>query len=539
MLNIKLPRTRYKKAVGAPPNYPNLEDRADGAPIPIAYGDLHNVVPVCIDVLAQTYKITGHAIHAIDEVRIEAEVLDPLATPPDYVVDLANGELSIPSTPFLSVGVTYYFVLEVDYPVDPVNHLDVLGFNNVYANGNVFSIADTGIWTSWPTLDLRFLISGYRTFPGPVIVIDNRQENITPPPAWTSVNLQGQNWNDRIAQSFKPTEDFYCTGICVWFNKGFMWNSGYKIRVSILSTAPVPLSNPPLPAEVQVGASSTWYALQNTYGAHMKFPFRTESANLLCDIEGAETWGSGSGSGSGIDAIIDGADMLEDLIVNKLGKNPIPPILDVTALANFKAKRIQEIAAYIDYDTTFGDIVGKLEASLLFKLVPLQNGTYAPIVYEDDTSGDIRPHFFDEHFLSFSMRRNFSAVQGIIKIKYDENPSNDEFKVAETDSDVARFVYGTEETLEVETYIKHEADAATLAADYLGMYETPPLEITFEIRGYGLDLVPGRNKVRITRTRAAYAGGALNDVLFRIVKITKRPATASTEIVAVLDTQTY
>lgn len=538
MLNIKLPKTRYKKAAGVPPNYPSLEDRADGAPIPIAYGDLHNVVPVCIETLAQTYKLAGHAIHAVDEVRIEAEVLDPTATPPDYNVDLAQGELSIPSTPFLSAGVTYYFVLEVDYLVDPVNHLDVLGFNNVYANGNFFSIADTGIWTSWPTLDLRFLISGYSTFPGPVIVIDNRQENITPPPAWTSVNLRGETWNDRIAQSFQPTVDFYCTGICVWFNKGYMWNSGYNIRVSILSTVPVPLSNPPLPAEVQVGASSAWYALQSQWGAHMKFPFRTESANLLCDIEGAETLTSGSGSGAS--PIIDGADMLEDLVVNKLGKNPTPPVLDATALANFKIKRTQEIAAYIDCDDmTFGDIVGKLESSLLFKLVPLQDQTYVTTVYEGDTSGDVRPHFFDEHFLSFSMRHDFSAVKNIIKVKYDENPSNDEFKVAEVDSDVAKFVYGTEETLEVETYLKREAAAATLASDYLGMYETPPLEITFEIRGYGLDLIPGRDKVRITRTRAAYAGGALNDVLFRIVKITKRPATASTEIVAVLDTQTY
>jgi len=601
MLNTKLPKTRYKKAAGVSPNYPNLEDRADGASIPIAYGDLHDVVPVCIEVLAQTYKNAGHAIQAIDQVRIEAEILDPLATPPDYTVNLAQGELSIPSTPFLSAGVTYYFVLEVDYIVDPVNHLDVLGFNNVYATGNFFSIADTGIWTSWPTLDLRFLISGYRTFPGPVITIDNRQENITPPPAWTNVNLRGETWNDRIAQSFTPTEDFYCTGICVWFYKGYMWNLGYNIRVSILSTVPVPLSDPPLPAEVQVGASSAWYALKNSWGAHMKFPFRTESANLLCDIEGAKITGTtihravsgnvatigtaaahglivGSSvvisgmtdatyngtftvtvvpdtthfkyalthgdegetadtGGTWVGAIVIGADMLEDLVVNRLGKSST--ILESTALANLKTKRRQEIAAYIDCDNmTFGDIVGKLESSLLFKFVPLHDGTYAPIVYEADVA-EVRPHFFDEHFLSFSMRHDFAAVKSIIKVKYDENPSNDEFKVAEADSDVAKFVYGVEETLEVETYLKQEAAAATLALDYLGMYETPPLEITFEIRGYGLDLIPGRDKVRITRTRAAYAGGALNDVLFRIMKITKRPATASTEIVAVLDTQTY
>jgi hypothetical protein len=227
--------------------------------------------------------------------------------------------------------------------------------------------------------------------------------------------------------------------------------------------------------------------------------------------------------------------MLEDLVVTRLGKSAA--ILDATTLANFKAKRTQEIAAYIDRDITFGEIVGKLESSLLFKLIPLHDGTYAPIVYEAGEGA--APHLRDEHFLSFSMKRNFSAVRSIVKIKYDENPGNNEFKVKEADSNVARFVYGTEETLEVETYLASSADAASLADDYLGMYEAPPLEITFEGRGYGLNLIPGRDKVKITRTNAAYAGGTLSGVLFRIVKITKKPASASTEIVAILDTQTY
>ena len=231
--------------------------------------------------------------------------------------------------------------------------------------------------------------------------------------------------------------------------------------------------------------------------------------------------------------------MLEDLVVNRIGR--AASILDPTALADFRTKRTQTIAAYIDSDDkNFGDIVGKLEASLLFKFVPLHDGTYAPTVYADsDPAGVTPPHFFDEHFLSFSMRHDFSTIKNIIKIKYDENPGNNEFKVAEADSDVTKFVYGTEETLEVETYLKASAGAAWLAAAYLSMYETPPLEITFEVRGYGLDLNPGRNRVRITRTRAAYAGGVLNGILFRIIKITKKPATASTEIVAVLDAQTY
>jgi hypothetical protein len=261
---------------------------------------------------------------------------------------------------------------------------------------------------------------------------------------------------------------------------------------------------------------------------HCAFPFRTDFSSVTCDIEGAEKTGA---------TIVDGADMLEDLVVNRLGKSS--SILEPTALLNFKNKRAQTIAAYIDRDMTFGEIVGKLESSLLFKFVPLHDGTYATTVYEADTV-EVRPHFFDEHFLSFSMCHDFSAVKAVVKIKYDEDPGyTDVYKVAEADSDVARFVYGVEDTLEVETYLKTGAHAATLASDYLGMYETPPLEITFEIRGYGLNLIPGKDKVKITRTRAAYAGGAISGILFRIVKITKKPGMASTEIVCIKDDQTY
>ena len=524
MLNIKLPKTRYKLAAGVAPNYPNLEERADGAPIPIAYGDLHGVIPICIDKTTFKYKLAGHAIHAIDAVMTEEATLTLTA---DYTVDLALAEFTLCSTPYLAANTLYYFYIEASYVISGTNYIS---FKKCaapgYAGGQAFQIDGAGVWTAVPGSDLLFRVQGSTTLSGRTI-----HQVETGCARGAGFALRDHADRTRIGQSFLTgATPFYAKLLQFWTTKKGAPPAS-TVRCTILSAY--------TPAEVRIGAQSivqdidvdpTWWSFKSY------FPLQSDETSFLCNIEGAEKTIGVAPPAVGA-TIIDGANFLEDLVVTRLGKTTAG-LLDATALANFKAKRTQAIAAYVDRDTTFGEIVGKLESSLLFKLIPLHDGTYAPTVYEADTV-EVRPHFFDEHFLSFSMRHDFSAVKTIVKIKYDENPGNNEFKVTEADSDVARFVYGVEDTLEVETYLKTEANAATLAADYLGMYETPPLEITFEIRGYGLNLIPGRDKVKITRTRAAYAGGALSGVLFRITKITKKPGTASTEIVAVQDDQTY
>ena len=515
MLNIKLPKTRYKLAAGVPPNYPNLEERADGAPIPIAYGDLHGVIPICIDTTTFKYKLTDHAIHAIDAIMTEETTLTLTA---DYTVDLALAEFTLCSTPYLAANTLYYFVIEADYPISGVNYINFTRTTTPYAGGQLFTIDAGGIWTPDPASDLYFIILGAPQLTDQEVgEIDMTTYGKSP-----GIGLLDNLARTRIAQSFTTgPSPFYLTRIFLWtVNKGAFPTGDLKL--TILSAYN--------PAEIRVGAQSIDRAIKTDspwefYSIY--FPIQSDVSNLTCDIRGAK---------KGAALIDDGADMLEDLVVNRIGKSS--SILEPTALANFKTKRTQEIEAYIDRDMTFGDIVGKLESSLLFKLIPLQDQTYITQVYEADTV-EVRPHFFDEHFLSFSMRHDFSAVKAIVKIKYDEDPGNNEFKVAEADSNIAKFVYGVEDTLEVETYLKQGTDAATLASDYLGMYEIPPLEITFEIRGYGLNLIPGRDKVKITRTRAAYAGGIISGILFRIIKITKKPGTTSTEIVCIKDDQTY
>jgi len=510
MLNIKLPKTRFNTTT-----YPNLETRMDGAPIPIAYGDLHGIVPICINPSIFKYKVAGHAIHSIDTVYNEGEAL---VLTSDYTADLALAEFTLCSTPYLAAATTYYFVIEADYPVDLTDHVSIKLTNTAgYAGGNVFTIDGSDVWTSVPGSDLYFTIWGKSNLNKTAVrKIDTRTYG-----KGAGIGLKEFATQTRIAQSFLTgATAFYLTNISLWvrIHGGVTGN----LRLTVLSAYS--------PAEVRLGAQSLEKEIANTgvwdkYSIY--FPLQSDTSNLTCNIEGIEKVAA---------TIVDGADLLEDLVTNRLSKSA--SLLDATALANFKAKRTQIIAAYIDHDMTFGEIVGKLESSLLFKLVPLHDGTYVTQVYEAGEPAGT-PHFFDEHFISFSMRRNFSAVKGVVKVKYDENPGNQEFKVAEASSDVAKFVYGIEDTLEVETYLKDGTEAGALATSYSGMYETPPLEITFEIRGYGLNLIPGRDKVKITRTRAAYAGGILSAVLFRITKLTKKPASASTEITAILDTQTY
>jgi hypothetical protein len=510
MLYTKLPKTRYNTTT-----YPNLEARADGAPIPIAYGDLHGIIPICIDTTAFTFKVAGHAIHSIDAVKTE---LATLTLTSDYTVDLVNAQFTLCSTPYLAANTTYYFVLSADYAVSGSDYVSFKKTNAAsYTDGNAFTINGADAWTSDPTVDLYFRVYGRTTLSGQT----QRMVDTTIYGRGAGLALKDNAARTRIAHSFKTgATGFFLTNVTLWTtNKG---TPSGKIRITILSAY--------TPAEVQVGAQSIECDIENDSNFkcyHVYFPLQSDATSFICDIEGAEKLAA---------TIVDGADMIEDLITNRLSKPS--SLLDATALANFKAKRTQAIKAYIDRDMTFGDIVGKLESTLLFKFVPLQNGTYATVVYEAGEPAGTS-HFFDEHFVSFSMRRDFSAVKNIIKIKYDEDPGNQEFKVATAESYATKFVYGIEDTLEVETYLRSTVNAASLATSYSGLYDTPPLEITFEIRGYGLNLIPGQDKVKITRTRAAYAGGTLSAVLFRITKLTKKPASATTEITAILDTDTY
>jgi len=88
----EIPATKYWIS-----NYANLEAGAEGLPIPIAYGEIYGIIPICIDTTAYEYKIANHEIEDILDVYKDGTALTGGGV--DYTVDLANGEFTLSSDP--------------------------------------------------------------------------------------------------------------------------------------------------------------------------------------------------------------------------------------------------------------------------------------------------------------------------------------------------------------------------------------------------------------------------------------------------------
>ena len=120
--------------------------------------------------------------------------------------------------------------------------------------------------------------------------------------------------------------------------------------------------------------------------------------------------------------------------------------------------------------------------------------------------------------------------------------------MADEESTIAYFFYQSQRLLEIETYLTVAGDAVALAQDYLGTdavpgrrqyLQTPTIYVEFDLAaGYGWELFP-MDKVKITRTRAMSASGALAGVLFRVLTVTKRAADGTVGVKAILDSLTY
>lgn len=76
--------------------YTNLEDGAEGTPIPIIYGEFEEVVPVCIDTTTFVFKLACHAIEEVVEVYKNGELL---VEDTDYTVDLDEATITMAEDP--------------------------------------------------------------------------------------------------------------------------------------------------------------------------------------------------------------------------------------------------------------------------------------------------------------------------------------------------------------------------------------------------------------------------------------------------------
>jgi len=523
-------------------DYSSLDPNAEGQVKPILYGHKHNIVPICINLLTGQYMIAGHAIKAIDQIRIGDEIL---VNGTDYTKDLTNGKFTLSTCPLLSPGIQYYFVLEADDPDHPIviDGVNYLKFAQKpagdYANGQHYIIDDAGIWTGQSS-DLCFRAWGRTSLSDSDFDLINYPIN---PAGWA-----GWNWEapfrdatarTRIAQGFKlpswATDPTYLTRLLIF---------GYKIMGAPTGNLYLKILSAYNPAELQVGSRSYRVAgldigdWNNDMTIHtVDFPLREIGNNqVICDAQGKMTTETGTPLMTNI------ADIAIDLLENECD---VPATqLNTADFTALEAAKTEELALYINAPTEVGSILERIESGQLFRIINDSDGKIDPKLFVvGEPAGT--PHYTDVDFISFKMTRDFGAVRRLIQVKYDEDPSAGgssdsslQFPYVEATSDLAKYVYGVDETLEIETYLKNKADATTLAGKMSDLFETPTLWISFEVANQGFDILPS-SKVKITRARAAYAGGILNAVLFRVISVQKRVGSKSVVIDAILDTQTY
>lgn len=503
MFDILVPKNHFLAA-----NYPDMEDYILGLPIPIGWGNIHDIVPFCVDTDDLVFKIQDQHIQDITEIRSRGIPLSAGS----YTPDLAVAEFTLSGTPFIVEGYVYYFAISGDNPINGTDYLTLIT-NTQNAGQQAYSINGADLWSAIAGRQLFFVIYGKER-----LDLDEKVILVSWGVPFGTVALRDAAARTRIGCSFTaPTavrgSGYFVTNIRLYFLAPATGTPTGNIFVTLFRGI-----NPDVQQGIQGDAIAISDPSVNIY--NLTFPQEGLGSDLSCDVE------------SPYPMLTNGADILDDLFTSILGKDPA--ILDAALLAQLRTKRNQELKIFIDREMNVGDFIGKMEASLLWKFLPLQDGTYGTIVFEPGTPAGTR-HFRDEDFLSFRMERDLSVVRNIVRVKFDENPATQEFKIEEARSDMARLFYSNEESIEIETWLKDDPDALDLANAYSYFCQEPQVKVIFEVHATGLDLLPGRDKVLLTRSRAAWTGGSLSGKLFRIMRIIKRPITNTAEITAIPD----
>lgn len=514
MYNTKIPRRHFLAA-----DYPLMEDGILGSVIPLGWGIIEDIVPFCIDTEELRFKVVDQPVQAITAVKSKGVLLSSGS----YTADLALGEFILQGTPYVVNGYTYYFSISADYAINGTDYLQPLLQADLNSN-QAYTIDGSDVWTPISGRQLLFMVYGKSTLDGDEALICNGMSLIL-----SQTGLRDAAARTRIGESFTPITNprgpgWWVTRIRVMFNSDAGAPAGNLIATMYSAISP----------EVQKGIQGDAVPIvPDQFSRELTFPQDGAESDLLVDIESPDP------------VLSNGADVLEYVMTEDyprgLGKSSA--LLEPVSLANFRAKKMQEINPYLDREMDFGEFLGKLEATLIMKFVPLQThpATYGTIVYEAGEPAGVL-HFRDEDFpegTPFRIEHDLSPVRNLVRVKYDESPDGQRFKVAEKRSDYARLFYSCEETIEIETWLKQDLDAQSAADEYSFYLDRPEVRLVFEVHGSALGLIPGRDKVKITKSRAAWAGGSINGELFRVVKIVKRPAANSAELTVVPDARTY
>jgi len=210
--------------------------------------------------------------------------------------------------------------------------------------------------------------------------------------------------------------------------------------------------------------------------------------------------------------------------------------LDLDSFAATDALRTNELAIYVDTEQSSREILQTIGRSIMAFFTPTQDGKLAFKAYTTDVPlGTLKLR--DEDYKSWKVTFDDSFVRQTVKVKYGKDSKEQDFKIVVETNDAVKYKYDTQEDLSVVTYLRLQADAASLALGLKNLVSRPITTVETDFGAKGFPKSP-TDKVLITRLRAADLQGKFTNKVFRIKSIEKDFARQKTKIVAMDDLQT-
>ena len=202
--------------------------------------------------------------------------------------------------------------------------------------------------------------------------------------------------------------------------------------------------------------------------------------------------------------------------------------LDLDAIYETKYARTKELSLYLWKEQNSEDVIRMIEHSIQVYSLQDSDGRLGLRVPQTAAPGDIKyinePYVFD-----VSIEQNQDSVFSEIDVYYGESQKDDKFSRVERSINQATWKYRCRKSLDVYTALGSEADAEALAQDIQDILDLDP--ITFSVPRILFTCLPG-DLIYFNRSRFYSAGGMANNLLLRLLGISKLISSGKTQIKA-------
>jgi len=229
-----------------------------------------------------------------------------------------------------------------------------------------------------------------------------------------------------------------------------------------------------------------------------------------------------------------GGEIAKDILKTYL--DYIDDDLDLDSFDNVDTVRPYEQCIYLDVDRSSRQVLQTIGRGVVSFFTPTEEGKLAFVSYEETVPADVMKLEDRDFGEDWQVGLNDTFLRNKIKFQYDQNPKTQEFKVVEKNNYEVLYKYGVRETLILETYLREDSDANSIATAIRNMCSNPVKIVDTSCGIKAFKLFPTM-KVKVSRKRAVDSSGAWDEKVFRVRQVVKNTNTERTYLVLVDDFQ--